>query len=127
MAALGSARCLLRSYSRVKNAQKSKQIVMRCSVRTLCSGTQDNALPDNAKPQFTDPAVQDILSRITGLDLEKVFRPIKQELKPPKYKLMTDEQLKQAMEVATQQAKKLLQMPPRPAGEEAHQRCPVCG
>ncbi|XP_018539630.1 28S ribosomal protein S22, mitochondrial [Lates calcarifer] len=109
MAALGSARCLLRSYSRVKNVQKSKQIVMRWSVRTLCSGTQDN---DNAKPQFTDPAVQDILSRITGLDLEKVFRPIKQELKPPKYKLMTDEQLKQAMEVATQQAKKLLQMPP---------------
>lgn len=50
---------------------------------------------DNAKPQFTDPAVQDILTRITGLDLQKVFRPIKQELKPPTYKLMTDEQLEE--------------------------------
>lgn len=46
-------------------------------------------------PQFTDPAVQDILTRLTGLDLQKVFRPIKQELKPPKYKLMNDEQLEQ--------------------------------
>ncbi|KAI3354519.1 hypothetical protein L3Q82_019026, partial [Scortum barcoo] len=69
-------------------------------------------LLDNAKPQFTDPAVQDILTRITGLDLQKVFRPIKQELKPPTYKLMTDEQLAQAAEFATEQAKKLLQMPP---------------
>ena len=39
--------------------------------------------------------MQDILTRITGLDLDKVFKPIKQELKPPTYKLMTDEQLEQ--------------------------------
>ncbi|TKS81405.1 28S ribosomal protein S22, mitochondrial [Collichthys lucidus] len=107
MAALGTARCLFRSYSRVKNVQKSKQLLVKCSARTLCSGTQDSA-----KPQFTDPAVQDILTRITGLDLHKVFRPVKQELKPPTYKLMTDEQLKQANELATEQAKKMLTMPP---------------
>ncbi|XP_034557803.1 28S ribosomal protein S22, mitochondrial [Notolabrus celidotus] len=112
MAALGTARCLFRSYSRVKNVQKSKQMLVKCGTRTLCSGTQDNALSDSAKPHFTDPAVQDILSRITGLDLEKVFRPMKQELKPPTYKLMTDEQLEQAMELAAEQAKKLLKMPP---------------
>ncbi|XP_071327807.1 small ribosomal subunit protein mS22 [Trachinotus anak] len=109
MAALGTARCLFRSYSRVKNVQKSKQVLVQCSVRTLCSGTPDD---DHAKPQFTDPAVQDIMSRITGLDLQKVFRPIKQELKPPTYKLMTDQQLEQAVESARVQAKKLLQMPP---------------
>ncbi|XP_023280799.1 28S ribosomal protein S22, mitochondrial [Seriola lalandi dorsalis] len=112
MAALGTARCVFRSYSRVKNVQKSKQILVRCNVRTLCSGTQDNAVSDHAKPQFTDPAVQDVLSRITGVDLQKVFQPIKQELKPPTYKLMTDEQLEQAVEEAREQAKKLLQMPP---------------
>ncbi|MEQ2264127.1 28S ribosomal protein S22, mitochondrial, partial [Xenotaenia resolanae] len=66
----------------------------------------------NAKPQFADPAVQDILTRITGLDLQKVFRPIKQELKPPTYKLMTDEQLEQALQFATEEATKRLQMPP---------------
>lgn len=87
-------------------------MLVRCSVRTLCSGTQDNALSDHAKPQFTDPAVQDILTRITGLDLQKVFRPIKQELRPPTYKLMTEDQLAQAVELATEQAKHLLKMPP---------------
>lgn len=52
--------------------------------------------PDaHVKPQFLDSEVQDILTRITGLNLEKVFRPIKQELKPPKYKLMTDAQLEE--------------------------------
>lgn len=50
---------------------------------------------DSPQLKFTDPAVQDILTRLTGLDLQKVFRPIKQELKPPKYKLMTNEQLEQ--------------------------------
>lgn len=98
---------MLGTYSRVKNVQKIQQMLVKCSVRTLCSGTQDTG-----KPQFTDPAVQDILTRITGLDLQKVFRPIKQELKPPAYKLMTDEQLEQAVEFATEQAKKLLEMPP---------------
>ncbi|XP_029964432.1 small ribosomal subunit protein mS22 isoform X2 [Salarias fasciatus] len=73
---------------------------------------QEQAAANNAKPHLSDPAVQDILTRITGLDLQKVFRPIKQELKPPTYKLMTDEQLEQAVEVAKEQAKKLLQMPP---------------
>ncbi|XP_028275952.1 small ribosomal subunit protein mS22 [Parambassis ranga] len=112
MAALGTARCLFRTYSRVKNVQRSKQILIKCNTRAFCSEAQDHALTENAKPQFTDPAVQDILTRITGLDLQKVFRPIKQELKPPTYKLMTDEQLEQALDNAREKAKKLLQMPP---------------
>ncbi|XP_061575003.1 28S ribosomal protein S22, mitochondrial [Cololabis saira] len=112
MAALGAARCLSWSYSRVKNVQRTRQILMRCSVRAFCSETNNDAPPGHAEPQFRDPAVQDILSRITGLDLQKVFRPMKQELKPPTYKLMTDEQLKQAVQDAAGQAKKLLQMPP---------------
>lgn len=47
------------------------------------------------KPQFQDEDVQDILTRITGMDLQKIFKPVKQELKPPTYKLMTDEQLQE--------------------------------
>uniref|UniRef100_A0A3Q4G542 Mitochondrial ribosomal protein S22 n=1 Tax=Neolamprologus brichardi TaxID=32507 RepID=A0A3Q4G542_NEOBR len=78
---------------------------------SLTSMSFSAAATDHAKPQFTDSAVQDILTRITGLDLQKVYRPIKQELKPPTYKLMTDEQLEQAVELAKEQAKKLLQMP----------------
>ncbi|XP_047450210.1 28S ribosomal protein S22, mitochondrial [Mugil cephalus] len=109
MAALGTARCVFRSYSRVKDVQRSKQILTRCCARTFCSETQHN---ENAELQVTDPTVQDILTRITGLDLQKVFRPLKQELKPPTYKLMTDEQLEQAIKHAKEQAKKLLEMPP---------------
>lgn len=55
----------------------------------------DPAPSDIPQPKVTDTVVQGILTRLTGLDLQKVFRPIKQELKPPKYKLMTDEQLQQ--------------------------------
>lgn len=81
----------------------------RCCARTFCSETHHN---ENTELQVTDPTVQDILTRITGLDLQKVFRPLKQELKPPTYKLMTDEQLEQAIKHAKEQAKKLLEMPP---------------
>ncbi|KAM3874961.1 small ribosomal subunit protein mS22 [Diretmus argenteus] len=110
MAALGAARCWFRSFAGVKNVDRSTQIFIRCSRRTRCSGTPDT---HNAELQFTDPEVQDILTRITGLDLQKVFRPIKQqELKPPTYKLMTDAQLEEATQRAIEKAKKLLQMAP---------------
>lgn len=68
-----------------------------CSIpahRSLLVSCVTAAPTDNhAKPQFTDSTVQGILSNITGLDLQKVFRPVKQELIPPSYKLMTDAQL----------------------------------
>ncbi|XP_015226938.1 PREDICTED: 28S ribosomal protein S22, mitochondrial [Cyprinodon variegatus] len=109
MAALGTSRCLFQSFSRVKDVQRIKKTFQRCGVRALCDKTNET---DNGKPHFTDQTVQDILTRITGLDLQKVFRPVKEELKPPTYKLMTDEQLQQAVQVATDEAKKRLQMPP---------------
>ncbi|KAI5092950.1 28S ribosomal protein S22, mitochondrial, partial [Silurus meridionalis] len=64
------------------------------------------------KIEFMDAEVQDILTRITGLDLNKVFRPVKQELKPPKYKLLTDSQLEEVVQKAEHQAQRLLKMPP---------------
>ncbi|XP_004076007.1 28S ribosomal protein S22, mitochondrial [Oryzias latipes] len=113
MAALGAVHCMFRSFTRVRNVHKNKKMSMlKWSARTWCSDTQNTAPGENVQPQFTDPAVQELLTRITGLDLQKVFRPIKQELKPPTYKLMTDEQLQQATQQAAEQAKKLLQMPP---------------
>ncbi|XP_034023733.1 28S ribosomal protein S22, mitochondrial [Thalassophryne amazonica] len=112
MAALGTARHLFSCCYHLNTVQRSKQIFRKCNVRNLCSITQDSGPLDMVKPQFTDPDVQDILTRITGLDLEKVFQPIQQKLKPPTYKLMTDEQVKKAIKVATYKAKKLLEMPP---------------
>ncbi|XP_067898208.1 28S ribosomal protein S22, mitochondrial isoform X2 [Heterodontus francisci] len=59
-----------------------------------------------------DDDVQSILTRITGLDLEKVFKPVKRRLKPPTYKLMTNEQLEEARRKAVEEANAYLRMPP---------------
>ncbi|KFV70616.1 hypothetical protein N307_06239, partial [Dryobates pubescens] len=42
----------------------------------------------------------------------KVFKPVKMELKPPKYKLMTEAQLEEATRKAIEEAKEKLRMPP---------------
>ena len=45
---------------------------------------------------FLRDDVQQILKRITGFDLNKIFRERKiNELKPPEYKLLTTEQLEE--------------------------------
>lgn len=45
--------------------------------------------------QFNHPEIQEILSRITGLDLAKVYRSRPQEEnKMPTYKLLTDSEFK---------------------------------
>ncbi|KAL4624748.1 28S ribosomal protein S22, mitochondrial [Arapaima gigas] len=84
-----------------------------CASRVSYSSTQAETGADGfPKVQFSDERVQDILSQITGLDLQKVFRPVKEELKPPVYKVMTDEQLHQAKCWAAEEARKRLKMPP---------------
>ncbi|XP_074009549.1 small ribosomal subunit protein mS22 isoform X3 [Numenius arquata] len=65
-----------------------------------------------AKPSFEDETVQNLLYKMTGLNLQKVFRPVKKELKPPKYKLMTEAQLEEATRKAIEEAKEKLIMPP---------------
>ncbi|KFQ22551.1 hypothetical protein N332_09378, partial [Mesitornis unicolor] len=64
------------------------------------------------KPAFGDEADQSLLYKMTGLNLQKVFRPVKKELKPPKYKLMTEAQLEEATRKAIEEAKERLIMPP---------------
>ncbi|KFQ13400.1 hypothetical protein N330_02540, partial [Leptosomus discolor] len=64
------------------------------------------------KPSFADEGVQSLLYKMTGLNLQKVFRPVKAELKPPKYKLMTEAQLEEATRKAIEEAKEKLIMPP---------------
>ncbi|KAJ7990575.1 hypothetical protein DPEC_G00301810 [Dallia pectoralis] len=124
MASLGAAaRCAFRNYPRIKHVDRNTRVLLiGSSRRTLCNASPDSGSPDaHSKPQFQDAEIQDILTRITGLDLEKVFRPVKQELKPPTYKLMTDTQLEEATQRAREEAKKLLKMPPvLPVREPIH-------
>ncbi|KAJ8410924.1 hypothetical protein AAFF_G00188810 [Aldrovandia affinis] len=113
MAAYSATRCLLRCYSRNRNIHENSQMLALCAKRALCSTSADNASQqDLRKPQFHDEDVQGILRKMTGMDLQKIFRPIKQELKPPTYKLMTDEQLLEATQRATEVARERLKMPP---------------
>ena len=51
------------------------------------------------KPAFMDEEVQRILTKITGLDLQKTFRPAIQPLQPPTYKLMTQAQLEEVCQL----------------------------
>ncbi|TSP46808.1 28S ribosomal protein S22, mitochondrial [Bagarius yarrelli] len=110
MAALSAALRLYRSCHRIRNVDSGT--VLRGVNRFSCSLSPGQNTGAVNKVQFTDAEVQDILMRITGLDLDKVFRPVKQELKPPKYKLLTDTQLEEAVKKAEENARKLLQMPP---------------
>ncbi|XP_074449338.1 small ribosomal subunit protein mS22 [Larus michahellis] len=74
------------------------------------AGTADEG--EATKPSFEDETVQNLLYKMTGLNLQKVFRPVKKELKPPKYKLMTEAQLEEATRKAIEEAKEKLIMPP---------------
>ncbi|XP_053342394.1 28S ribosomal protein S22, mitochondrial [Clarias gariepinus] len=112
MAALSAALRLFRSCHRMRNVDFDARTVLRGVKRLSCSLSSVDNTDGVKKAQFTDSEVQDILTRITGLDLNKVFRPVKQELKPPKYKLLTDAQLEEAVQKAEEQAKRLLKMPP---------------
>ncbi|XP_021492254.1 small ribosomal subunit protein mS22 [Meriones unguiculatus] len=64
------------------------------------------------KPTFMDEEVQSILTKMTGLDLQKTFQPAVQPLKPPTYKLMTQAQLEEATRLAVEAAKVRLKMTP---------------
>ncbi|XP_049631834.1 28S ribosomal protein S22, mitochondrial [Suncus etruscus] len=64
------------------------------------------------KPSFMDEEVQNLLIKMTGLNLEKIFKPTIQQLKPPTYKLMTQAQLEEATRQAVEAAKVQLKMPP---------------
>ncbi|KAI5624231.1 28S ribosomal protein S22, mitochondrial, partial [Silurus asotus] len=113
MAAFSAALRLLRFCHGVRNVGFDDRTVLRGVKRLSCSlSSSVNKTDGVIKIQFMDAEVQNILTRITGLDLNKVFRPVKQELKPPKYKLLTDSQLEEVVQKAEHQAQRLLKMPP---------------
>ncbi|XP_053506962.1 28S ribosomal protein S22, mitochondrial [Ictalurus furcatus] len=112
MAALSAALRLFRSCHGMRNVDFDARTVLR-GVKRLSGSLSSVDITDGVrKVQFLDAEVQDILTRIRGLDLSKVFSPVKQELKPPKYKLLTDVQLEEAVQKAEEQAQRLLKMPP---------------
>ncbi|XP_051874278.1 28S ribosomal protein S22, mitochondrial [Pristis pectinata] len=117
MAALRTTRCVIQSARLFANTEQP-------CIRGLCTQSPGELGVKTAgirKPQFMDKDVQSILTRITGLNLEKVFKPMKQHLTPPQYKLLTNEQLEEARRKAEEAAKDRLRMPP-----VLNEREPIC-
>lgn len=81
-----------------------------CSAKAF-SKPEDNNDRDPF-PVFLDEKVQDLMARITGFDALKVAGPHKRQLQKPKYKLLTDEELKGEMASARKRLSKRLQIPP---------------
>ena len=61
-----------------------------------------------------DPEVQSLLKKLTGQDLQRIFRKRKigQKLREPKYSFMTETELEETIRETREQADKLIQMPP---------------
>ena len=85
----------------------------RHSVTNETGGSLDSAEPKKDDLFFSTP-VQCLLTRLTGMNYNRVFRVAKlgQEIKAPTYQFLTEEELRTAEEEAKQRAKKRLQMPP---------------
>uniref|UniRef100_T1IVR2 28S ribosomal protein S22, mitochondrial n=1 Tax=Strigamia maritima TaxID=126957 RepID=T1IVR2_STRMM len=63
-------------------------------------------------PYFFNDKVKKILTNITGLELEKVYKPKQMIPSDPEYKFVTSEELEQMIEKAKQRSNEKLQMPP---------------
>ncbi|KAG2462300.1 RT22 protein, partial [Polypterus senegalus] len=124
MAALGVTRCFFRRSHQLKKVETKYIVGLGWVLRrhgSVDSQSSNQPSLESQKLMFSDEKVQSILTRITGLDLQKVFRPVKMEMKPPSYHLMTDEQLSEATKTAEEAARQRLQMPP-----VLPERKPIC-
>ncbi|GAB1608521.1 28S ribosomal protein S22, mitochondrial-like [Argonauta hians] len=105
---------------------RCQQIISRCSIRkfpfascsTSSSGiskpeeNDSSILSKDPLPIFLDSKTQSILKKITGFDLEKIFRVRKIPLRNPKYKLMVQKELEAEQQKILEKGKRHLQMPP---------------
>ena len=78
------------------------EVDVRCaaSIARRRMSTREAPVFRKLNVEFSDVRVQDLLRKLAGMDLNKVFRRRREELEVPKYQLMTDEQLMQVAIVA---------------------------
>ncbi|XP_027789393.1 small ribosomal subunit protein mS22 isoform X2 [Marmota flaviventris] len=111
----GTERVCVRARTQPQPDTPLQPLPQPSAVRLLCrrlSSEAESRSSEMKKPTFMDEEVQSILIKMTGLNLEKIFKPAVQELKPPTYKLMTQAQLEEATRKAVEAAKVRLKMPP---------------
>nr|XP_026240782.1 28S ribosomal protein S22, mitochondrial isoform X2 [Urocitellus parryii] len=111
----GAERACFRARTQPQPDTPLQPLPQPSAVRLLCrrlNSEAESRSSEMKKPTFMDEEVQSILIKMTGLNLEKIFKPAVQELKPPTYKLMTQAQLEEATRKAVEAAKVRLKMPP---------------
>nr|CAD7592711.1 unnamed protein product [Timema genevievae] len=83
------------------------------NLRYVSSSTKPDDDRDPA-PSFFNQDVQQLLKKLTRIDLKKVYRKKKEEqsLESPEYKFLTDEQLNKLLKEFEDKANEKLQMPP---------------
>ncbi|XP_070609378.1 small ribosomal subunit protein mS22 [Erythrolamprus reginae] len=113
MASLGVTGCF-RSGRAALLLPRQRLLLLRGSWgwRGFCDSPGAETKTDVPKPCFMDEKVQNLLSKMTGMDLQKIFKARKQERMPPVYKVMTESQLEEASAQAVKKAKEYLKMPP---------------
>jgi len=68
---------------------------------------------NNADPDFSKPEVQEILKRITGKNMEKIYaRKTGKHTEMPRMRLLTSQQLEEEIKKKEKEAESLLKMPP---------------
>ena len=113
MAASSLTRCAMQSLNRVYSSFiKSGSRTVFWGRFLSSTGGDGSTLNKDPEQLFIRPDVQVILSKITGFNLEKIFRERQTDTDVPKYRLLTDDQLQDYQEEAMRHGRERLQMPP---------------
>ncbi|CAI9724887.1 Hypothetical predicted protein [Octopus vulgaris] len=121
MASLVKPVFLLRCQQSISRC--SKTLILSQKLPAVCCSTstddpiklnqnESTLLSKDPLPVFLNEKTQAILQKITGFELEKIFRTTKMPLRNPKYKLMVQEELEKEQAKAVALGKARLQMPP---------------
>ncbi|XP_029637806.1 28S ribosomal protein S22, mitochondrial [Octopus sinensis] len=121
MASLVKPVFLLRCQQSISRC--SKTLIQSRKLPAVCCSTstddpiklnqnESTLLSKDPLPVFLNEKTQAILQKITGFELEKIFRTTKMPLRNPKYKLMVQEELEKEQAKAVALGKARLQMPP---------------
>ncbi|RUS77331.1 hypothetical protein EGW08_014907 [Elysia chlorotica] len=104
-------------FTRLANLKVRRRSFAHTS-KALCASSEEtppsssNSDGRDPFPVFVDNKVQHLLSNITGFDILKIAGPHKKHLEKPKYRLLTDAELKGEMTKARERLSKRLQIPP---------------
>lgn len=90
----------------------SRSWLFRLAVGGLSRASYRYKSTQQPAKSVNDEQVQKLLTRITGIDLDRVFKTRREPLSQPLYKIVDQHQLKKAQLETTQRARELLKMPP---------------